>query len=356
MVIFKRKRMIESLKDGAPPGSVVVNNESGWMPKELFLEWLKHFVSQVGCTKNNPYLLILDGHVSHTKNIHAIEYTREHGVVILYLPPHTMHRIQPLDRVFFRSLMSYYNQEFDSWLRTDITKVSVFYVCRILGRAYIRSASMSITVNGFKCTGTWPCNRNVWTDADFAAAARFEPSDSETDDIVLSDPARNPSVQKDNSSNASSQSRSDQQPGEPNISSSEHQQANDPCPSPSEQQVDNLSLPGSDQDGQGLHPYTHMQPDVVTRISNEQPTDARRHIATNPDGRCFFRAIVIGQNLDMQRAERDSDGNVTTDLRMRMTAADILRSKMIEHMLEKVDLYGHLSETEVNADLPQKLC
>ena len=67
MVIFKRKRMTESLKDGAPPGSVVVNNESGWMTKEHFLEWLTHFVYQVGCTKDNPCLLILDGHVSHTK-------------------------------------------------------------------------------------------------------------------------------------------------------------------------------------------------------------------------------------------------------------------------------------------------
>ena len=78
-----------------------------------------------------------------------------------------------------------------------------------------------------------------------------------------------------------------------------------------------------------------MQPDVVTRISNEQPTNARRHIATNPDGRCFSRAIVIGQDFDMQRAERDRDGNVT-GLRMRIreiTAAesDTLRSKMIEH-------------------------
>ena len=141
-----------------------MNNESGWMPKELFLEWLKHFVSQVGCTKDNPCLLILDGHVSHTKNIHAIEYAREHGVVILSSPPHTMHRIQPLDRVFFRSLMSYYNQELDSWLRTEITKVSVFSVCRILGRAYRRSVSMSIAVNGFKCTGTVQARLFIITD------------------------------------------------------------------------------------------------------------------------------------------------------------------------------------------------
>ena len=125
MIVFRRKRMIESLEDGAPPGSVIVNNESGWMNKELFVVWLKHVVSHVGCTKDRPVLLILDGHSSHTKNIEAIQYARDHGVVIFSLPPHTTHRLQPLHRVFYKSLMTYYNPECDSWLRTETTTVTI---------------------------------------------------------------------------------------------------------------------------------------------------------------------------------------------------------------------------------------
>ena len=43
MMIFKRKRLPDELKIGAPPGSNVRCNESGWMTKELFVKWLKHF-------------------------------------------------------------------------------------------------------------------------------------------------------------------------------------------------------------------------------------------------------------------------------------------------------------------------
>ena len=61
MIFFKRQRMVSSFKQGAPPGSIVENNDTGWMNKELFLVWLKHFVSNAGCTESKPVLLILDG-------------------------------------------------------------------------------------------------------------------------------------------------------------------------------------------------------------------------------------------------------------------------------------------------------
>lgn len=131
------------------------------MNKELFVVWLKNFVSHVGCTKDKHVLLIFDGHSSHTKNTEAIHYARDHGVVILYIPPHTTHRLQPLDRVFYKPVMTYYNVECDTWLRTKQTTVTISSVCRIFGRAYVRSVSMVTAANGFKCTGIWPCDRNI---------------------------------------------------------------------------------------------------------------------------------------------------------------------------------------------------
>ena len=43
MVIFKRKRMPDALKEGAPPGSLITSNDSGWMEHASFLAWMKHF-------------------------------------------------------------------------------------------------------------------------------------------------------------------------------------------------------------------------------------------------------------------------------------------------------------------------
>ena len=45
-------------------------------------------------------MLILDSHVTHTKNLAGTEMARETGVVMVSLPPHTTHRLQPLDGAF----------------------------------------------------------------------------------------------------------------------------------------------------------------------------------------------------------------------------------------------------------------
>ena len=45
-------------------------------------------------------MLILDSHVTHTKNLAAADMAREAGVAKVSLPPHTTHRFQPLDGAF----------------------------------------------------------------------------------------------------------------------------------------------------------------------------------------------------------------------------------------------------------------
>jgi len=55
-------------------------------------------------------ILILDGHGSH-KTLAAIEYARDHGIVMISLPPHTTHELQPLDLTLFGPLKAHYNAE-----------------------------------------------------------------------------------------------------------------------------------------------------------------------------------------------------------------------------------------------------
>ena len=90
MVIFKRKRIIPILQDGAPEGSMVVNNQSGWMQKDLFLQWIKHFHASVNSMKVKHVLLILDGHASHTNNRTISKQSTSHATMAYlccrYLP------------------------------------------------------------------------------------------------------------------------------------------------------------------------------------------------------------------------------------------------------------------------------
>lgn len=51
-------------------------------------------------TKENPILLLCDNHKSHI-SIEAIDYARENWIVYLTFPPHTSHKLQPLDVTVF---------------------------------------------------------------------------------------------------------------------------------------------------------------------------------------------------------------------------------------------------------------
>jgi hypothetical protein len=68
-------------------------------------------------------MLILDRHASHTKNISLLEKARVNDVHILFVPPHTSHRLHPLDVSFMFSLSTYYTQESETWLRQNPGKV-----------------------------------------------------------------------------------------------------------------------------------------------------------------------------------------------------------------------------------------
>jgi len=83
--------------DNAPESSKGFFNESGWMTGDVFKDYLHNFIEFVRPSTAKPVLLILDVHASHTKNLGVIDLASSNGVIMLSLPPHTTHRLQPLD-------------------------------------------------------------------------------------------------------------------------------------------------------------------------------------------------------------------------------------------------------------------
>lgn len=86
MFIYPRVNMKKELEDRAPPGYVFAAHKSGWIQLELFTKWFRHFVNYVKPNKDNPILLLLDGHFSHTRDIEVIEIARENGVILVSIP------------------------------------------------------------------------------------------------------------------------------------------------------------------------------------------------------------------------------------------------------------------------------
>lgn len=171
MLIFPRKRMAAGLMHGAPAGSIAAVSSSGWTDGELFIQWLKHFAHTTNCSKTAPQLLILDGHHSH-KTLAAVEFCRANGITLVTLPPHCTHKLQPLDRTFFKTLKTNYNRACDNWMTSNAgMRITVFEVAGLFCKAYDKTAGVEAAKKGFETTGIWPFDDQKFTDEDFLAAA-----------------------------------------------------------------------------------------------------------------------------------------------------------------------------------------
>ena len=139
MYIFPRKRMIEALMQGAPPQAVGYGSPSGWTDSDLFLTWLRHFVAYTGCSPSDPHLIILDGHHSH-KTLEAITFCRDKGIQLLSLPPHSTHKMQPLDRTYFKPFKCAFNTEADNWMTSNPgRRITLFQIAGLSGKAFLRT-------------------------------------------------------------------------------------------------------------------------------------------------------------------------------------------------------------------------
>lgn len=115
LFIFLRKIMDMKLSKNGPLGAIYECTKNGWTT-EVFLKWLKHFYHHSNPTGENPVLLILDNHGSHI-SLKAYEFCKEHNIVMLSLPPHTLLRMQPLDVTFFGQLKAAFRKECDIFIK-----------------------------------------------------------------------------------------------------------------------------------------------------------------------------------------------------------------------------------------------
>lgn len=161
--------MQQKFQTGLLPGSWAEVHPSGWINKDLFLSWFKKFIDFLK-PSTSPVLLLLDGYKSHTTNLDLIDLTREKSVVLLCFPPHCSHRLQPLDVSFFKPLSKYYEDAVRKWLQSNPGRVvTLFQIATLFGEAFIQSA-MSTAINGFRKSGAWPIDMNVFTQVDFLPA------------------------------------------------------------------------------------------------------------------------------------------------------------------------------------------
>ena len=76
-----------------------------WVDTERdFSQWFLHFIKHTKPTKEDPVILVQDGHYSHTRKLKGITLAREIRVHIICLQPHKRHKMSRLDKAFMWSI------------------------------------------------------------------------------------------------------------------------------------------------------------------------------------------------------------------------------------------------------------
>ena len=96
----------------------------GWTSDIHGLEWLRRCFEPATREKanGNYRLLILDGHGSH-ETAPFLGHCRLHKILVLRLPPHTSHLLQPLDVGLFGPLKKILSVKIDSLIRTAVSRI-----------------------------------------------------------------------------------------------------------------------------------------------------------------------------------------------------------------------------------------
>jgi hypothetical protein len=214
-MIFLRVHFKDRMISGALTGTKGVSYVSGWMTVETFPEFLKHFQRQTRCGFSSNVLLIMDIHASHISP-ESVEYAKLNGIVILTIPPHTSHKLQPLDRSVFGPLKAHYNRAADAWMLNHPGQlIKIDNIAELLGTAFTQAFTPQNIQSGFRVSGVYSFNRDIFTDDEFLSSYVSDRAEQATPSI---NPHESNDLSKPSTSSSASSELREETPVCPNIS------------------------------------------------------------------------------------------------------------------------------------------
>ena len=156
---------IQDFKEGQQ--AYFASTANGWSCDDLGLQWLqkvfhKHTKAKA---RNRRRLLIVDGHSSHV-NLKFIDWADRHRIILMILPPHSTHRLQPLDVSLFSPLATAYSNQltklmFDSFGLVSMSKREFWPLFRV---SWEEAFTQENILSGFANTGIWPYKPSIVLD------------------------------------------------------------------------------------------------------------------------------------------------------------------------------------------------
>lgn len=150
----------------------ICHSPKGWTDQELGSYWLETDFNPITANKlesDDEYrLLILDGHNSHT-TYRFLSFAEQHKIIVICLPPHTTHRLQPCDVGLFGPLSSSWKSEVNVASRglMEIRKNNILYH---YSKARDRAFKETTVLSAFRKCGIEPLNPDAIEPDAFAPA------------------------------------------------------------------------------------------------------------------------------------------------------------------------------------------
>jgi hypothetical protein len=141
-------------------------SETGWTNHELGREWLigvfDRFTKAKARNGRDYRLLITDGHSSHI-NMDFLEWCDQHRIIVAVFPPHSTHRLQPLDVSLFSPLSTAYSNELVRWMSKSqgLIRLSKREFWTLFWSAFEASFSPENIASGWRRTGLLPFDPQV---------------------------------------------------------------------------------------------------------------------------------------------------------------------------------------------------
>jgi hypothetical protein len=157
-----------------PQYTHLVRTKSGYVDHDTFLDFLRHFQEHRRKVEGKKAILVLDGHSAHL-SMEAIEYAMEHSIELICLPPHTTHRLQPLDTHVNKVLKTYWRNELGVHLvRHDRIILTRFEFHLVFNPVWTKLKSRrGLVVDGFSHCGLYP-PQNPTTPDEFRLTDNYE--------------------------------------------------------------------------------------------------------------------------------------------------------------------------------------
>ena len=166
------------------------SSSTGWTNEELGYSWLIKVFDRATKEKarfgRDYRLLFVDGHNSHV-NMKFLSWCEQHKILVAVYPPHSTHRLQPLDVSLFNPLSNYYSQNLSYCIfkTRGLSIISKRDFFDLFWPAFQRAFTSKKILNRWEKTGLHPFNPAVVLDQ---IKPEERPSSSTSGSSALSNP------------------------------------------------------------------------------------------------------------------------------------------------------------------------